>query len=106
VTEACLTAASRCSCDDRTAREAGQTRTHNSILLSQLIGVLAAPLDCQEALRQVVRLLVPQMADFAAIDILADDGKLQRVAIVQALSSCLVLRGRTCRVARAPFRKA
>jgi PAS domain S-box-containing protein len=84
VTEACLTAESKCHCDDRAAREAGQLRARDGILLNQLIGVVAAPLDCHEALRQVARLLVPQLADLAVIDILADDGTPQRVAVSHA----------------------
>ena len=84
MTEAFLTAESKCHCDDTAARDAMHLRARDSILLSQLIGVLAAPLDCHEALRQVACLLVPQIADLAAIDILADDGTPQRVAVAHA----------------------
>jgi len=84
VTEAFLTAVSKCHCDDRAGREARQLRARDSILFNQLIGVLSAPLECHEALRQVAQLLVPQLADFAAIDILADDGTPRRVAVSHA----------------------
>ena len=84
MTEAFLTAESKCHCDDRVGREARQLRARDSNLLNQLVGVLSAPLECYEALRQVAELLVPQLADLAAIDILGDDGTPQRVAVSHA----------------------
>jgi len=59
-------------------------RARDGVLLDQLIGVLGAPLECDEALQQVARLLVPQLADLAAIDILADNGVPKRVAVAHA----------------------
>src|SRR5205814_495384 len=68
---------------------ASMARAHHAVLLDQLIGVLAAPLECHDALRQVARLLVPPLADLVLIDILAEDGAPERVAVVHATNPAL-----------------
>jgi len=49
--------------------------------LAQAGAVLAGSLDYQETLERVAELAVPAMADWCAVDIVTDRGKLERVAI-------------------------
>jgi PAS domain S-box-containing protein len=42
--------------------------------------VLASSLDYPDTLRQIARLAVPQIADWCAVDVLSDDGEIERVA--------------------------
>ncbi len=43
--------------------------------------VLASSMDYAETLRQVARLAVPQIADWCAVDVLAESGEIERVAV-------------------------
>jgi PAS domain S-box-containing protein len=79
-----------CATDnDPILRAVGQARVHDSLLLDQLSGLLAAPLGDLDALGHVARLLVPHAADLALIDVLADDGTPQRVAVEYAANPAL-----------------
>jgi PAS domain S-box-containing protein len=79
-----------CAADDEpVSRPGGQTRIRDNLFLDQLNGLLAAPLDGDEALGQVARLLVPRAADLALIDVLAHDGTPQRVAVEYAANPSL-----------------
>ena len=49
--------------------------------LVEVSSVLASSLDYEETLPSVARLAVPQIADWCAVDILNDDGTLQRAAL-------------------------
>src|SRR3712207_4144078 len=42
---------------------------------------LASTLDYEETLEQVAQLAVPDIADWCAVDVLADDGSLQRLSL-------------------------
>jgi signal transduction histidine kinase len=53
----------------------------NQRILAQAGTLLAAPLDYETRLRNVAHLAVPDMADWCAIDVLAADGSLQRLAV-------------------------
>ena len=63
---------------DITERKRTEERQH---LLVEASSVLASSLDYEETLASVARLAVPQIADWCAVDILKDDGTLERVAI-------------------------
>jgi PAS domain S-box-containing protein len=52
--------------------------------LAESTGVLAASLDADETLRKVAWLAVPEIADWCAVDLAADDGGIERVALVHA----------------------
>jgi PAS domain S-box-containing protein len=43
--------------------------------------VLASSLDYSETLKRVARLAVPQIADWCAVDLLGEDGQIERVAV-------------------------
>src|SRR3569623_1359792 len=63
---------------DRKREEARSDR------LARASGMLASSLDMQEILHQLVSLPLPQMADWCCVDILADDGWIDRVAVGHA----------------------
>ena len=50
--------------------------------LAEAGAMLAASLDYQETLERVARLVVPQLADWCAVDVVDDRGGLRRVALV------------------------
>jgi PAS domain S-box-containing protein len=52
--------------------------------LAESSGLLAASLDADETLRKVAWLAVPEIADWCAVDLAADNGGLERVALVHA----------------------
>jgi PAS domain S-box-containing protein len=62
---------------------AGQTAQHQR-LLAEASRVLAATLDYPTGLTHLVRLLVPDLADWCVIDVVAEDGALHRLAIAHA----------------------
>jgi signal transduction histidine kinase len=53
-------------------------------LLAEAGSLLAASLDFDATLRSVARLVVPRLADWCLIDVIADDGQIRRVATVHA----------------------
>jgi PAS domain S-box-containing protein len=53
--------------------------------------VLASSMDYAETLRRVARLAVPQIADWCAVDVLGEDGEIERVAVHHADPSRLAL---------------
>lgn len=53
--------------------------------------VLASSMDYAETLVQVARLAVPQVADWCAVDVLAEDGEIERVAVHHADPAGLAL---------------
>jgi PAS domain S-box-containing protein len=59
-----------------------------SRFLAEASEVLAASLDYREAPAQVVRLVVPSLADWCVVDLLGDDGALHRLAIVHGDPAC------------------
>jgi signal transduction histidine kinase len=52
--------------------------------LAEVSTLLAAVLDLPTDLEQLARLLVPTLADWCSIDLLQDDGRIHRVAVVHA----------------------
>jgi PAS domain S-box-containing protein len=59
--------------------------------------VLASSMDYTATLRQVARLAVPQLADWCAVDVIGEDGELERVATHHADPSRLELAERLAR---------
>ncbi len=55
--------------------------------------MLASSMDYSETLNQIVRLAVPQLADWCAVDVLAEDGSIERVAIHHGDPDKLALAG-------------
>jgi hypothetical protein len=49
--------------------------------LSEVGQVLAASLDYEQTLQQVARLVVPRIADWCAVDVVNDNGEIQRSAV-------------------------
>lgn len=49
--------------------------------LAEVGHVLATTLDYEQTLRQVARLVVPRIADWCAVDVLSDNGEIQRLAV-------------------------
>lgn len=51
-------------------------------LLSEATAALTSTLEVEEALRRLVRLVTPRLADWAVVDLLSEHGELKRVAVV------------------------
>lgn len=68
---------------ERAAREAAETAQAQLALLAGASRTLATSLDYETTLRTVARLLVPSLADWCAIDLLGDDGKLYRAIVAR-----------------------
>ncbi|MGW2939814.1 SpoIIE family protein phosphatase [Streptomyces sp. NPDC001156] len=51
-------------------------------LVAEITTVLTSTLDSHETLRRLVRLLLPQLGDWAVVDLLDESGEVQRVAVV------------------------
>ena len=64
---------------DVTARVEAEQR---AAFLAQASALLAASIDHEETLKNIARLLVPQLADWCVIDVLGEDGGVQRLALV------------------------
>jgi PAS domain S-box-containing protein len=61
--------------------EAERAAQERLAFLSEASALLASSLDVEETLRRVARLAVPHFADWCAVDLVADDGTLQRVTV-------------------------
>jgi signal transduction histidine kinase len=55
--------------------------------MAEASALLAASLDYETTLQQVARLMLPTLADYCLIDIVANDGQLQRVAMAHTDSA-------------------
>jgi PAS domain S-box-containing protein len=65
----------------RHAREAADHARQQAAFLAEAGTALSASLDYEATLTAVARLAVPTIADWCAVDIIAEDGKLQRLAV-------------------------
>ena len=63
------------------AREAADHARERAVFLAQASSALSASLDYEATLRAVARLAVPTIADWCAVDILDQQGGLQRLAV-------------------------
>jgi PAS domain S-box-containing protein len=66
---------------EQAARAAAESYAAGLGFLAASSKVLASSLDFEETLRAVADLAVPEVADWCAVDLLAEDGTLRRVAV-------------------------
>src|SRR3954470_8761355 len=65
----------------RTGRNAADSARQQATFLAAASTALGASLDYEETLKAVARLAVPTFADWCAVDIVGERGKLQRLAV-------------------------
>ena len=73
--------AEREAADAKTARAAAEREERRAAFLASAGQELAATFDYQQSILTLARLIVPNLADFCAIDMYEADGKLRRAAI-------------------------
>lgn len=66
---------------ERAAREAAEAARSRAAFLAEASRVLASSLDYETTLRRVAELVVPRMADWCTVDIVREDGTIQRLAV-------------------------
>lgn len=66
---------------ERDARQAAERAGARLKFLTEASVVLAGSLDYEETLRNVARLAVPDYADWCAVDLLTEDGKVERLSV-------------------------
>ena len=69
---------------EQSARAAAETEQHRLAFLAEASALLASSLDYQTTLARVARLAVPFLADGCSVDILEEDGSIQRLAVACA----------------------
>ncbi|HET6381873.1 MAG TPA: GAF domain-containing protein [Armatimonadota bacterium] len=67
---------------EQSARAEAEASSSRLSFLSEASRILSASLDYHTTLNQVARLAVPRLADWCAVQVLNEDGKVQRVAVV------------------------
>ncbi|MBV8817978.1 MAG: PAS domain S-box protein, partial [Acidobacteriaceae bacterium] len=63
-------------------REAAQVAERRSAFLAEAGALLSSSLDYDSTLKSVANLAIPLFADWASVELVADDGKLRRIAVV------------------------
>jgi PAS domain S-box-containing protein len=66
---------------ERSARRHAEEAGEQVAFLAEASEILGSSLNYRETLSAVVRLIVPRLADFCAIDVIEADGKMRRIAI-------------------------
>ncbi len=66
---------------ERSARRHAEEAREQVAFLAEASEILGSSLNYREALSAVVRLIVPRLADFCAVDVVEADGKMRRIAI-------------------------
>lgn len=66
---------------ERRAREAAEEAEQRLTFLAEAATILASSLDYESTLTTVARLAVPRIADWCAVDMVAEDGSVQRLAV-------------------------
>ncbi|HEY7635449.1 MAG TPA: GAF domain-containing protein, partial [Gemmatimonadales bacterium] len=66
---------------ERSARHHAEEAREQVAFLAEASEILGSSLNYRETLSAVVRLIVPRLADFCAIDVVETDGKMRRIAI-------------------------
>lgn len=66
---------------ERASREAAERAQTRLQFLTEASSVLAASLDYEETLRNVAQLAVPSFADWCSVDVVDDEGKVERLAV-------------------------
>lgn len=77
--------------DQRRLREEAQETTRRMAFSAEASRLLATTLDYQHTLREVAHLAIPAFADWCAVDMLAADGRILRLATVHADPARLAL---------------
>jgi PAS domain S-box-containing protein len=66
---------------EQAARAEAQAAEQRASFLSDSSRLLSSSLDCQTTVARLVRLAVSRLGDWCAVDIVADDGPIQRLAV-------------------------
>jgi PAS domain S-box-containing protein len=66
---------------ERSARRHAEEAREQVAFLAEASEILGSSLNYRETLSAVVRLIVPRLADFCAVDVVEADGKMRRIAI-------------------------
>ncbi|MBI4409873.1 MAG: GAF domain-containing protein [Gemmatimonadetes bacterium] len=69
---------------EQTARSEAQAAARRMAFLAEASAVLGSSLDYEETLRNLARLAVPAVADWCAVDIVAEGGALRSLALVHS----------------------
>jgi signal transduction histidine kinase/CheY-like chemotaxis protein len=67
--------------EQRRQRADAEIARHRATFLADAAATLSRSLDYEQTLADVARLAVPEIADWCAVDIVADDGSIQRLAV-------------------------
>ncbi len=67
--------------NEQSAREAAEQAQTRLAFLTEASGVLAGSLEYEDTLRSVARIAVPRFADWAAVDVVDENGHSQRLAV-------------------------
>jgi PAS domain S-box-containing protein len=70
--------------EHRQAVERSQRSEERLHFLAEAGALLASSLDYEATLASLARLVVPRLADWCAIDMLSDDGRIERLAVVHS----------------------
>jgi PAS domain S-box-containing protein len=70
--------------EQRRMREEAERANRQAVFLAEASTTLASSLDYEATLQAVANLVVPEFADWCTVDIVNDDGGLQRVAVAHA----------------------
>jgi serine phosphatase RsbU (regulator of sigma subunit) len=81
--------------DDFEVDDVVQRALDRLTLLAEATTALSSTLDSHKGLSRVCRILVPQLADWAAVDLLEDDGRPRRVSVVHHDPAVLPVGGLT-----------
>ncbi|WP_317447632.1 GAF domain-containing SpoIIE family protein phosphatase [Streptomyces collinus] len=81
--------------DDFEVDEVVQRALDRLTLLAETTTAMASTLDSYAAVRRVCRILVPQLADWCAVDLLDDEGRPRRVSVVHRDPGILPVGGLT-----------
>jgi signal transduction histidine kinase/PAS domain-containing protein len=69
---------------EKRAREEAEVTARRAQFLAEASTLLTSSLDYETTLANVARLVVPQLAELCLVDLLTDEGPLQRVCVVHA----------------------
>ena len=76
---------------ERRARRSAEISVEHASFLANTTAMLSSSLDYRVALQRVAELTVPRLADFCSIELLQNDGQIERVAAAQSADQWPVL---------------
>jgi PAS domain S-box-containing protein len=68
--------------DRKRAEEKADQEHHRTAFLAQMAEALSKSLDYRKTLKAIAALAVPAIADWCALDVIRDDGEIERLAVV------------------------